>query len=137
MANASSNVNPNDELKAALARDDCDLNPQARRIIEMLHDVIVNQAHEIASLNNELVQINKEVACKTNVINGLKERTLTLERYSRKTCLIFTNVAVNPDPKQNMISIIKNCLQSPIHENIVACHHLNKSLYGPVVVMFL
>ena len=70
--------------------------PEVQRIIKGIQDTIDKQTKRRDELERKSNRTNFTVTTQRNRMNELEERTLLLERYSRKTCLIFSNVEVEP-----------------------------------------
>ena len=69
-----------------------------------------------------------------NEIHKLDERTVELEKYSRKLCLIFHNIENKGDALTSIL-YLKVVLQIDLNpSSIAACHPLNENLNAPINV---
>ena len=108
---------------------------EIKTLIQNLTKTIKEQAKRINELENRQNMMEDNVIQNRNQLHDLEERTATLERYSRKTCLIFANIEVEPNPIDNILQLLRNCLQININaQDIAACHPLNRTLVAPVIV---
>lgn len=91
---------------------------------------------ELEEKQDGLLSRNAENA---NEVYALKERVLELERYSRKTCLIFNSVdCPNGDPLDNILTLCRNFLGLNLQRSeLVACHPLSYGAIAPVIVKFV
>ena len=72
-----------------------------------------------------------------NAIHKL-ERTVELEKYSRKLCLIFHNIENKGDALTSILYLLKVLLQINLNpSSIAACHPLNQNLNAPIIVKFI
>ena len=111
---------------------------EIKTLIQNLTKTIKEQAKRINELENRQNMMEDNVIQNRNQLHDLEERTATLERYSRKTCLIFANIEVEPNPIDNILQLLRNCLQININaQDIAACHPLNRTLVAPVIVKFI
>ena len=73
-----------------------------------------------------------------NVVEDIEDRVLELERYSRKTCLIFNSFDVGENVWNTVLNHMNNVLQVRIESwDLAACHSLNNEKVAPVIVKFL
>ena len=106
--------------------------------IRMLMKKVEQQDGVIAELKNNHHLMYESIKDHTNEIYSLSGRVIELERYSRKLCLIFSNVELE-NPVATVLSIMKNCMQINISEaDLAACHPLqNGKQLGPIIVKFI
>ena len=74
------------------------------------------------------------------ITDDLEYRTTELERYSRKTCLIFNSLDLGPEqnPVKAALLVINAILQVPVTKaDLVACHGLRRGHWVPVIVKFV
>ena len=77
------------------------------------------------------------VVVDTNAIHKLDERTVELEIYSRKLCLIFHNSENKGDASTSILYLLKVVLHNNLNpSSIAACHPLNQNLNAPIIVKF-
>ena len=113
-------------------------NDNVKQILVSMMKIIEDQSSEIKTLKDELLSCKEKTVENKNDIHDLAIRTLELERYSRKTCLVFSNVEAYPDATTTVLSIMNNVLQIGIKESdIVTCHPLRTGNVLHVVVKFL
>ena len=98
--------------KKLLNRKDDLTNENVKQILVSMMKTIEDQSIEIKTLKGELLSCKEKTVENTNDIHDLAIRTLELERYSRKTCLVFSNVEAYPDATTTVLSIMNNVLQS-------------------------
>ena len=111
-----------------------DPNLTALRTISNLIDMVILQCTKI----DELQACNKQNG--NLITDDLEYRTTELERYSRKTCLIFNSLDLGPEqnPVKAALSVINTILQVPVTEaDLVACHGLRRGHCVPVIVKFM
>ena len=69
---------------------------EIKTLIQNLTKTIKEQAKRINELENRQNMMEDNVIQNRNQLHDLEERTATLERYSRKTCLILQTLKWNP-----------------------------------------
>ena len=135
--NEKQSVEMMNTAKKLLNEDDL-TNDNVKKVLSSMMSIIEGQSNEIKFLKSELLSCKEQMVENTNDIHDLAMRTLELERYSRKTCLVFSNVEAYPDATTTVLSIMNNVMQIGITErDIVACHPLRNGNVVPVVVKFL
>ena len=104
----------------------------------MLKEKVEQQDCAIAELKNNRHLMNESIKDHTNKIYSLSGQVIELERYSRKLCLMFSNVELE-NPVATVLSIMKNCMQINISEaDFAACHPLqNEKQLGPIIFKFI
>ncbi|MEL6143769.1 MAG: hypothetical protein AAFU67_19425 [Bacteroidota bacterium] len=70
---------------------------ELKQLIRQLITTVANQNIEIADLKARQDVPEKAITANTNNIYDMSERVRTLERYSRKTCLIFSSIETGGD----------------------------------------
>ncbi len=86
--------------------DNSILSPQLKQIFDKLMSVIHQQAETIQCLDQKLECASDDIVKNTNEVYGMNKRILELERYSRKTCLIFNSIEIYPDPTSVALNIM-------------------------------
>ena len=109
-----------------------------KKALTILMQTVQQQNIFIEELRSDQVTMKDDLIQHTNYLYSLSGRVTELERYSRKLCLIFTNVETG-NPMATVLSIMTNCLKMNINEfDIAACHPLqNDKKLGPIIVKFI
>ena len=74
------------------------------------------------------------------ITDDLEYRTTELERFSKKTFLIFNSQDLGPEqnPVKAAFSVMNTILQVPVTQaDLVACHGLRRGHSVPVIVKFV
>ena len=82
-------------MKLLNGKDDL-TNDNVKQVLSSKMSIIEGQSNEIKFLKSELLSCKEQMVEHTNDIHDLAMRTLELERYSRDTCLVFSNVEAYP-----------------------------------------
>ena len=107
-------------------------------LLKKMIELIIKQHDEIKSLKQNQRKLQDMVVLNTNAIHKLDERTVELEKYSRKLCLIFHNIENKGDALRSILYLLKIVLQIK-HQpsSIAACHPLNPNQNAPIIVKFI
>ena len=121
-----------DEVEAM--NDDTDL----KQLIKKMMGHIQKQDQELKSLRRNQTLMNEEMIDNTNALHKLDGRVVELEKYSRKLCLIFSNIEDCGDALTSIIYLLNNLLQININSSrFAACHPLSQNPGAPVIVKFI
>ena len=121
-----------DEVEAM--DDDTDL----KQLIKKMMGHIQKQDQELKSLRRNQTLMNEEMIENTNALHKLDGRVVELEKYSRKLCLIFSNIEDRGDALTSIIYLLNNLLQININSSrFAACHPLSQNPGAPVIVKFI
>ncbi len=119
----------------------CDLQEASniKSIMEGLVSIIDSQQIKINQLEKSQATNNDQIIELDNEVADVKLRLLTMERYSSKCCLIFTNIDIHGvDPIDNIIALLQRHLNMDIApSDLAACHPLNRNPIAPVIVKFI
>ena len=122
-----------EEVEAIEGDDTASTKDLQKKTIEL----IIKQ-HEIKSLKQNQRKLQDMVVFNKNEIHKLDERTVELEKYSRKLCLIFHNIENKGDALTSKLYLLKVVLQINLNpSSIAACHPLNQNLNAPIIVKFI
>ena len=100
--------------------------------------MIIRQDGELRKLKQNQGHMKDLINVNTNAIHKLDERTVELEKYSRKLCLIFYNVECKGDALSSIIFLFKQILQLNFNPtSLAACHPLKRSPNAPIIVKFI
>ena len=121
-----------DEVEAM--DDDTDL----KQLIKKKMGHIQKQDQELKLLRRNQTIMNEEMIDNTNALHKLDGRVVELEKYSRKSCLIFCNIEDRGDALTSIIYLLNNLLQININSSrFAACHPLSQNPGAPVIVKFI
>ncbi len=128
------------DLSTLIAPNDSD-NAEVKNLktaVSVLVKTVQKQNLAIEELTNSHQNMQQNVVQHTNEMYFLSTRIVELERYSRKLCLIFSNVETE-NSVATVLSRMNNCLRMSINEcDIAACHPLqNGRKLGPIIVKFI
>ena len=114
--------------------DDTDVKSLMRKMLVL----IKKQDHELKTLKQGKSWMREEIINNTNSFQQLDERVVELEKYSRKLCLIFSNVEDRGDPVNSILNLFSSLFQLDFNPaRFAACHPLNQSPGAPIIVKFL
>ena len=107
-------------------------------LMQKMMRMIIRQDGELRKLKQSQGHMKDMININTNAIHKLDERTVELEKYSRKLCLIFYNVECKGDALSSIIFLFKQILQLNFNPtSLAACHPLNQSPNAPIIVKFI
>ena len=103
----------------------------------MIH-LIQSQDEKIKNLEQRQNNTDAKIIGKTNDIHDLQERVLTLERYSRKTCLVFIGIDNPQNPIEEILNLLNNVMRLSVQpHDLAAIHPLSKSPKSAMIVKFI
>ena len=107
-------------------------------LMQKMMRMIIRQDGELRKLKQSQGHMKDMININTNAIHKLDERTVELEKYSRKLCLIFNKVECKGDALSSIIFLFKQILQLNFNPtSLAACHPLNQSPNAPIIVKFI
>ena len=140
--NLSCVSNSNDEMintATLLLNNHYDLSNLSKRQILLSVDKIVEKRNKrLEYMERQLEKCREPTVENLNGFHELNWRTWELERYSRKSCLVFSNIERQPSSTSTVLSIINNILKVGTTEHdIAACHRLQNGRVVPVIAKTL
>lgn len=124
-------------VRGLLEREDVDLD-MLKGAIRGLLDIIDEQSRTISHLKSGQVKNDNKLVELDNAVDDIKDRVLEVERYSRKSCLIFNSIDLGEDPINNVLDLMNDFLRMDIQaSDIAACHQLGDGDICPVIVKFI
>ena len=112
--------------------------PGMKAVLMKMIDVIKQQDDEIYQLKGKLKNTEKRSIDNTNSIHQLNERVNEVEKYSRKLCLIFSNVQQKGDPITSLLYLFSEVLKVNMNAtNLAACHPLSQHPNAPIIAKFI
>ena len=98
-------------------------------------ETVKSQAQTIKTITEKP---NERLVTNTKDISEINGSVITVERYSRKTCLLISNIDLNLSPVANVLSLINDTLKIGTKEiDLVASHTVNGNRVAPIIVKFL
>ena len=94
---------------------------------KITRSLLMDLAQDIADKDDIISHLEIETEIKDlHTLSTIKDdRTLKLERYSSKMCLIFLGIRTSDDPLSSILELIQQFMGINIRaEDIAACHHL-------------
>ena len=131
-----SNANIADHLAKQV--DDIQDVPGMKAVLMKMVEVIKRQDDVIYQLKGKLNKTEERSIDNTNSIHQLNERVTEVEKYSRKLCLIFTNVQQKGDPITSLLYLFSEVLKVNMNAtNLAACHPLSQHPNAPIIAKFI
>ena len=114
--------------------DSTHIKPLLRKMMELIQ----RQDEELKKLRHGQSYIREQINNNTNVLHKIDERVVELEKYSRKLCLIFSNLNDRGDALTSIIYLFNEVLQINFNPSrFAACHPLSQNTGAPVIVKFI
>ena len=109
--------------------------PILEEVIVSIIETVKSQAQTIKTITEKP---NERLVTNTKDISEINGSVITVERYSRKTCLLISNIDLNLSPVANVLSLINDTLKIGTKEiDLVASHTVNGNRVAPIIVKFL
>ena len=105
--------------------NDCKDFDSLKKFLGQFIDQMEHQSGSLDEQSNNIQSLQNENDVLSSEIHDLKERVLTSERYSSKSCLIFLGIQASDDPWIQVEKLINEQLGICITKaDIAACHYL-------------